>query len=62
MYQNYPLALICQVCGLAFQSGEKKHGSLLYSSIAKVIWDLEFPLENAWFIGGSGSKEGHIES
>ena len=47
---------LCGVCGLAFQSREKKCGLFLWSSdrLIDISFEIDFILENWWFIGGSG--------
>ena len=42
---------VCRVCGLAFQSGEKKRGSFLCSSdmMIAISFEIEFLLENVRF-------------
>ena len=47
--------LLCRVCGLAFQSGEMKPSSFMFSSdmLIAILFEIEFLLENARFIGGS---------
>ena len=42
-----------QICGLAFQSGEKKRG-LFFDMLIDISFEIEFLLENARFIGRSG--------
>ena len=46
----------CRVCSLAFQSGEKKRGSLLCSDdmVIDISFEIEFLFGNVWFIGQSG--------
>ena len=45
-----------RVCGLAFQSREKKRGSFLcsFDMLIAISFEIEFLLENVRFICGSG--------
>ena len=42
-----------RICGLAFQRGEKKLG-LFFDMLIDISFEVEFLLENVWFIGENG--------